>query len=938
MAEGQKIKPNFPPDDDVKKSSDPGYSVIRNAGKQDEEVIPGIPASPYSSEPVTRIEGSTDAGMQGVLDDLAKREESTSATSLDAWRDASAHEEALANPAPSVEAPTLAETQAELRQAVGAYSALMGVSPSIATREAERGPSVKPKEPPPKDAIRGPLDSFIPEKLPDSRDLNQVDAITNLAEFRKRKADHDEEVERNKPRYTEEEVASAIADGVRVGPKIYDHRAWAGDRTITNESKEQGTRFGKLWNWTKERGPQLTDYLKSVPGMVKKDIKGAYNFLSSPEAMKQADKAVAERFAKYAGYFFDGKLEFDRKLKKLGQDAIALSESYRKMPFHQKVYLSSVLLAGSAVAGGAGLLFGAITGAKGLQRGLAALGTGTLVNAVAEKNLQEREAETGIARTRFDTWKKHGLAVGAASLIALGVPGHALHDLFIGSEHGVEWLAKAMEAGPAAGTGPAVSLDIAPLASAPVGAPPGIPLDASTYGPAAAIPSEIGIDHAPPAPNVFEQHAMPIDRFDTDSAYRPQGITSAPAIENAPPSAGVRIVNSTGGSTIPAEAPAPITPTARPDFVPTEHHGTVHHELHHHTQHAGGLSAEMREKLETEYLYQWHAAHPDAGDAQVPQSEIEAYIAEHTPHAAAETVAPSAPSGAEEHITRLNAHRAKLNLRPLINPEAPVQPVAPAAPVETNVAPAPTPVPQAPEVAPASAPASVETNIPLTEVPQAPASAPLTSEPAAPEAPVFPQGNADTASLQASEAARLQAGIPAGQWDYAAGHPNASYHLESANAVPTPEPAAPPTESPVQPQASVAPQPETSAAHIGEVVTAAPVESVSGVDYALAHPNEPHIYGDVDGKRITLWGGTSDQQMEWLDDHKMQHRGTTVDAASFDGKYTVRYSIDKSGQLVPIADAPRSIGFLEWLGIKPRNPIPAPNPANTPDAFKTVIQ
>jgi hypothetical protein len=63
-----------------------------------------------------------------------------------------------------------------------------------------------------------------------------------------------------------------------------------------------------------------------------------------------------------------------------------------------------------------------------------------------------------------------------------------------------------------------------------------------------------------------------------------------------------------------------------------------------------------------------------------------------------------------------------------------------------------------------------------------------------------------------------------------------------------------------------------------------------------------------------------------------EHPGATVDAASSDGKWMVRYPILRDGTV----GMPTPVQTTRWLGMVKVLEL-APTPDNIPDAFKTVI-
>jgi hypothetical protein len=112
-----------------------------------------------------------------------------------------------------------------------------------------------------------------------------------------------------------------------------------------------------------------------------------------------------------------------------------VGEGYRKLPLRYKLYLAAGLLGGSALAGGASALLTTVfASAKIGSRVLSGAGIYTLVEGMGESRLQTKESKSGFERSKLDSYQKHGLAVAAGILVASGLPGAAIRDLFIDGE------------------------------------------------------------------------------------------------------------------------------------------------------------------------------------------------------------------------------------------------------------------------------------------------------------------------------------------------------------------------------------------------------------------------------------------------------------------------------------------------------------------------
>lgn len=340
----------------------------------------------------------------------------------------------------------------------------------------------------------------------------------------------------------------------------------------------------------------------------------------------------------------------------------------------------------------------------------------------------------------------------------------------------------------------------------------------------------------------------------------------------------------------------PTIDDLRPDNTPAvgaEHaasataapHEAVHHAAHHVAHHPEGISLAERDALETKALNELQLAHP--GVVSTPEeitAKMNELLAEHAKHVA--------------HVEMLNAHRANLGLAPHPKPElAPAQPTA-AESVQAPVQPAPAAAPVAP---------SVEHAVPA---------------PAESAAPDLSHVGAQDQAYHAGNAAPV---VEAPHPTEAAPAPEPTPEsVPNTGGVIQPEHSVPGTES--APSATISPSPEAGSLSVSH-------EAVSGLDFAATHPTEAHLYSDTDGKHLTLWGGTPQQQTDFLTQHAAEHPNTTVDGTDASGKWMVRYPIDKNGNVgtpIPVRDN-GFLGFFQSLKL-------APDPKNLKEAFKSLIQ
>ena len=200
---------------------------------------------------------------------------------------------------------------------------------------------------------------------------------------------------------------------------------------------------------TKVLGKKLKEFgigeLKGTVEDAKKLGNVVLDAISNPEQVAHNIAEKAKRMNAYRKYFRDAEVSNKEKAKKFGMDMLSLAEAYRKAPFRRKALLSLGLIGSSFALGGAGTLAVSIFAAgKYGTRALSALGLYTALEAAGEEKLSQNEIESQEIRSRFDSWKKHGIAAGSAMIIASGVPGALIRDLFIGGEEGVSYLYHAM--------------------------------------------------------------------------------------------------------------------------------------------------------------------------------------------------------------------------------------------------------------------------------------------------------------------------------------------------------------------------------------------------------------------------------------------------------------------------------------------------------------
>ena len=270
-------------------------------------------------------------------------------------------------------------------------------------------------------------------------------------------------------------------------------------------------------------GPTLKEFglaeLKGVGTDLKKFGSKTLDVLANPEAAVKGGVEKAKRIQAYLEYFKNSDDSLKEKGKKLGVDMLALVEAYRKIPFRQKMYLSAALMGGALLAGGASAAAVSIFAAGRYgARSLSALGIYTALEAAGEESISNKEIETQEIRSRLDSWKKHGIATGAALLIASGLPGAAIRDLFVGGEEGVTHLYHAMSGAAAGGH----SLTPAESWAASHG---------HTVAPKVEVPQastpEAATPHAP-APESLATHTPP-----TESVTQSQEVTPPPHAEAA---------------------------------------------------------------------------------------------------------------------------------------------------------------------------------------------------------------------------------------------------------------------------------------------------------------------------------------------------------------------------------------------------------------------
>lgn len=112
---------------------------------------------------------------------------------------------------------------------------------------------------------------------------------------------------------------------------------------------------GFLKNRSKALGASLRKTGMDVIGDFKLAGKRIAYVATNPMEALRATGRGAERAGAYAKYFTDRSVSLDKKGEKLKVDMKSLIESYNKMPFRYKAYITTALISGSALTAAAGL-------------------------------------------------------------------------------------------------------------------------------------------------------------------------------------------------------------------------------------------------------------------------------------------------------------------------------------------------------------------------------------------------------------------------------------------------------------------------------------------------------------------------------------------------------------------------------------------------------
>ena len=180
-----------------------------------------------------------------------------------------------------------------------------------------------------------------------------------------------------------------------------------------------------LANRSQELGEGLRAFGASVAGDFEVAGRGVKHAATHPAETVRAARIGAERAARYAKYFTDKEVSFGEKKEKLKVDLKVLTESYNKLPFRQKAYITAVLIGGSSVAAAAALPTLSSVLASGMAGVRVLGGAGFALN--RRKGMEARIAkhpEHWLA-DKSDAFKnRYALALGALYTGGTWVAGH----------------------------------------------------------------------------------------------------------------------------------------------------------------------------------------------------------------------------------------------------------------------------------------------------------------------------------------------------------------------------------------------------------------------------------------------------------------------------------------------------------------------------------
>lgn len=151
---------------------------------------------------------------------------------------------------------------------------------------------------------------------------------------------------------------------------------------VTSVLEGTSERFKKLSEQLKLRDLNLSGKLRQLGINIFDDAKaagrGIKNIVTNPLESLRAATSKVKDIGKYGAYF--AKASWPERANKLKVDLVALTESYNKLPFRQKAYMTAALIGGSAVASAAALptISSILAGAMYSMRGFG--GAGFMLN------------------------------------------------------------------------------------------------------------------------------------------------------------------------------------------------------------------------------------------------------------------------------------------------------------------------------------------------------------------------------------------------------------------------------------------------------------------------------------------------------------------------------------------------------------------------------